>query len=124
MFPHEGKLVTIDQLSYTRKGRMETSYSNVPLIDQVSLANEILGVGMYTSLMGTFDMPTPINYLGTTRVGKNICTVVDRTDPWVLCSQEECNVPLSAAEVSYQYIFDATVDSILTPSVFKESDEA
>ena len=51
--------------------------------------NEILGDEMYTSLMGTFDMVAPINYLGTMSVGKNICTVVDRTDPWVLPSQDE-----------------------------------
>ena len=33
VFPHEGNLVTIDQLSFTRKGRLETNESMVPLID-------------------------------------------------------------------------------------------
>ena len=50
---------------------METSDSNVPFIDQASLANESLGVGMYTSLMDIFDMLDPINYLGSTSVGNN-----------------------------------------------------
>ena len=96
MFPHEGNLVTIDQLSYTWKSRTKTSESNVPLIDQSCPTNEILGVGMYTSLMVTFDMPTPINYLGTTCVGNNICIVADRIDLWVLPSQDDPGVPLSA----------------------------
>ena len=34
VFPHEGKLVTVDQLSFTRKGRLETNEAIVPLIDQ------------------------------------------------------------------------------------------
>ena len=33
VFPHEGKLVTVDQLSFTRKGHMETNESTVPLVD-------------------------------------------------------------------------------------------
>ena len=41
---------------------------------------------MYASLMGTFDLLAPINYIGFTSVGKSIATVVDRTDPWVLPS--------------------------------------
>ena len=86
MFPREGRLVTIDQLSYMRKGRMETLDSNIPLIYQIRPTNEVLGVGMYTSLMGTFDMHAPINYLGSTSVWKNMCTIVDRMDPWVLPS--------------------------------------
>ena len=86
MFPHEGIFPTIYQQSYTRKGHMETLHSKVPLMDKLSPENESLGVGMYTYLMGTFDMLAPINYLGTTSVGKNICIVVDRIDSWVLPS--------------------------------------
>ena len=35
VFPHEGKLLTVDQLSVTRKGCMENNESIVPLVDQV-----------------------------------------------------------------------------------------
>ena len=49
---------------------------------------------MYMFLMGTFDLHAPIKYLVTTSVGNNICTIVDRTDPWVLPLQEESDVPL------------------------------
>ena len=86
MFPHEGKLVIVDQLNFTWKGHLEMNESTVPLIDQTKLVNESLGVGMYSSLMATFDIPAPINYLGSTSVGKYITTVVDRTYPWFLPS--------------------------------------
>ena len=35
VFPHEGKLVTVDQLDFTQKGHMESNESSVPLVDQV-----------------------------------------------------------------------------------------
>ena len=104
VFPHEGKLVTIDLLNFTRKGRMESNESTVALVDQVKPASESLGAEMYASLMGTFDLPAPINYIGSTSVGKSIATVVHRTDPWVLPSPHEPEVPLSVVEVAYQAI--------------------
>ena len=81
VFPHEGKLVTIDQLNFTQKCHMETNKSTIPLVEQVRPALESLGDGMYASLMGTFDIPALINYIGSTSVGKSIATVVDRTNP-------------------------------------------
>ena len=47
VFPNEGKLVTVDQLNFTRKGRMESNESTVPLADQVKPTTESLGDGMY-----------------------------------------------------------------------------
>ena len=47
VFPHEGKLVTVDQLSFNQKGRMESNDSTRPLVDQVKPASESLGAGMY-----------------------------------------------------------------------------
>ena len=125
VFPHEGKLVTIDQLNFTRRGHLETNQSTVPLVDQVKPATQSLGAGMYSSLMGTFDIPAPINYLGSTSVGKYIGMVIDRTDPWILPTNHKTCVPLSAVEVACQAIVNTTVDPILTPStVSKESEEA
>ena len=70
---------------------------------------------MYESLMGTFDLPAPINYIGSTSVGKSIAMVVDRNDPWVLPSHHEPEVPLSAVEVVYQAINQTTVDPFSVP---------
>ena len=39
VFLHEGKLVIVDQLSFTRKGHMETNESTMPLVDQVKLCH-------------------------------------------------------------------------------------
>ena len=97
VFPHKGKLVTVDQLNFTRKDRMETNESTMPLVDQVKPTLERLGARMYASLMVTFDFPAPINYIGSTSVGNSIATLVDMTDPWVLPSHHEPEVPLSIA---------------------------
>ena len=59
---------------------MESNESTVPLVDQVKPTSESLWDGMYSSLMGTFNIPTPINYLGSTSVGKSIATVGDTMD--------------------------------------------
>ena len=94
---------------------MESNESTIPLVEQVKPASESLGARMYASLMGTFDIPTSINYLVSTSVAKSIATVVDRTNPWVLPSRHEPEVPLSAAEVSYQAIVHTAVDPIPVP---------
>ena len=94
---------------------METNKTTVPLVDQVKPTSESLGARMYASLMGTFDILAPINYLGSISVGKSIATVVDRTDPWVLPSHHEPEVPLSATKVAYQAIIHTIVDPIPVP---------
>ena len=99
---------------------METNESTVPLVDQVKLAMDSLGDGMYSSLMGTFDILAPINYLGSKSVGNSIATVVNRTNHWVLPTRHEPHMPLSAVEVAYQAIVDTTTDSIMTPSTVSE----
>ena len=43
VFPHEGKVVTVDQLDFTRKGRLESKDSTVPLVDQAKTAAQSLG---------------------------------------------------------------------------------
>ena len=53
-FPHEGKIIKVDQLDYFPVDPRATSDSTVPLVDNPCLPKENLGVGMYSSLMGTF----------------------------------------------------------------------
>ena len=99
---------------------METNDSTIPLVDQVRPTSESLGAGLYASLMGTFDIPAPMNYLGSTSAGKSIVTVVDRTDPWVLPSHHEPEVPLSTVEVAYQAIVHIAGDPIPVPLIVLE----
>ena len=75
---------------------------------------------MYASLMGTFDLPTSIKYIGSTSVGNSIAMVVDRTDTWVLPSPHEPEVPLSIVEVAYQAIIQTTIDPIPDPLTVSE----
>ena len=104
---------------------METNESTIDLVDQTKPGNESFGDGMYPYLMGTFDIPASIHYLGSTSVGNSITTVFDRTDPWVLPSHYEPEVPLSALEVDYQAIVNTTIDPVLTPAIVSEEpDEA
>ena len=94
-------------------------------LNRSNLASKSLGDGMYASLMGTFDIPAPINYIGSTSVGKSIAMVVDRTDLWVLPSHHEPEVPLLVVEVSYQAIVHTVVDPISVPlTVSEELEEA
>ena len=58
-FPHEGKIVKVDQLDYCPVDPQASSDSTVPLVDNHRPPTENLGVGMYSSLMGTFDIPSP-----------------------------------------------------------------
>ena len=57
-FLHEGKLVTIDQLSFCNAPN--ESRTVVPLVDNSTPACENIGVGLYSSLMGSFNIIAPI----------------------------------------------------------------
>jgi hypothetical protein len=58
LFPHEGRIVTIDQLSFSHPDP-SLGASAVPMIDnpQPDIVN--IGVGLCPPLMGTFDYPPP-----------------------------------------------------------------
>jgi len=121
-FPHEGKIVTIDHLSFTRKGLISPSGSNIPSIDKSHPVTENVGVGLYPSLMGTFNIWAPYFFLGSssTLFEKEVPTSFVQSfktnyinDPWILpspsdlredCQYPETTLPLSATEITYQSI--------------------
>jgi hypothetical protein len=55
---HEGKLVTIDQLLFC--DAPNESRTAISLVDKSALACENIGVGLYPSLMGSFNFTMPI----------------------------------------------------------------
>jgi hypothetical protein len=57
-FPHQGKVVTIDQLAFFNS---DTHTGKVPFIAKTPPSYENVGVGLlkYSSLMGTFPIPLP-----------------------------------------------------------------
>jgi hypothetical protein len=59
-FPHDGKIMTIDQLSFAYASPNASVGPSIPMIDNSQPTTENIGVRMYSSLMGTFDFMAPI----------------------------------------------------------------
>ena len=57
-FPHEGKLVTIDQFSFYKAPN--ESGTSVPFVDASTPACANMGVSLYSSMMGSFNMAAPV----------------------------------------------------------------
>jgi hypothetical protein len=59
-FPHQGKIVTVDQLDYCTPDLHNSAVNNVPFLGS-SLGYESVGVGLLkdSSLMGIFPLPPP-----------------------------------------------------------------
>ena len=58
-FPHQGKIVTIDQLEFCTLDMGINPNVNVPFVGESSSGCESIGVCLYPSLMGTFSLPPP-----------------------------------------------------------------
>ena len=74
------------------------------MIDHDRPTNDILGVGLYTSIMRTFHLPSPINYIRSTSVGNtswDFYLISNKINPWNLPTEFEPKLPSSAIEVSY-----------------------
>jgi hypothetical protein len=131
LFPHEGRIVTIDQLSFSRPDPA-LGASTVPLVDNPQAGVVNIGVGLCPSLMGTFDYPPPqgdVKFVSTHHKAEIFHVSSFRTtyfnDPWILPSPSDTmeatghagmSTPLSAAEVAYSLVqqTSATPDPIPT----------
>jgi hypothetical protein len=60
LFPHEGRIVTIDQLSFSCLDP-SSGASTVPMIDNPQPIIFNIGVGLCPPFMGTFNYPPPSN---------------------------------------------------------------
>jgi hypothetical protein len=131
LFPHEGQIVTIDQLSFSRPDP-SLGASMVPMIDNPQPGVVNVGVGLCPSLMGTFDYPPPqgdIKFISNHhkveifQVSSFCMTYFD--DPWILPSPSAMmdgtghpgmSMPLSAAEVVYSLVQQASTNTDPTPA--------
>jgi hypothetical protein len=103
------------------------------MIENSQPANENIGVGMYSSLMGTFDFLALIHHVYAmssrpTSIGRSIPFRTSYfCDPWTLPSlTSSCKVqshavmamPLSAVEIAYQVVLDSSpdLDPITSPT--------
>jgi hypothetical protein len=130
LFPHEGRIVTIDQLSFSRPDPA-LGASTVPMVDNPQAGVVNVGVGLCPSLMGTFDYPHPqgdVKFISTHHKAEIFHVSSFRMtyfkDPWTLPSpsatMDETGkagmaTPLSTAEVAYSLVQQtlATPDPIL-----------
>jgi hypothetical protein len=62
-FPHDEKIVTIDQLSFTYASPNASVGPSIPMIDNSQLTTENIGVRMYSSLMGTFNFMASVHHI-------------------------------------------------------------
>ena len=134
-FPHEGRIVRIDQLEYSLGDSHTTLDSIVPLVENPRQPIENLGVGMYSSLIGIFDLPhttTRINAISSSRgpSRKDFFQTHYFSDPWTLPSSTTTldggqvggmEFPMSAAELIYHSIFNSA-DNHPTPFSQNELD--
>jgi hypothetical protein len=131
-FPHQGKIVTIDQLYYCTPDARTPPTNNIPFLGDHKITYESVGVGLlkYSSLMGTFPAPLPptthhiakINMISTMAYQS-----LQSSDPWIVPSPLELDalgdtMPLSPAEDSYVAIQSASPSTndqnILAPDTY------
>lgn len=60
-FPHEGKIMTIDELSIAHASPNASIVPLIPVIDDSQPTTKDIGVEMYSSLMGTFHFMASIH---------------------------------------------------------------
>jgi hypothetical protein len=112
-FPHQGKVVMVDQLAFFNA---DTRTGNVSFIANTPPGYENVGVGLLkdSSLMGTFPIPPPPNIPSPSVASINMNSIVPHelpvsVDPWIVPDPGDhvCfgNVmPLSPVESAYQDI--------------------
>jgi hypothetical protein len=62
-FPHEGKIMTIDQLSFAYSSPNASIGTSIPVIDNSQPTTDNIGVEIYSSLMGTFEFTAPSHHV-------------------------------------------------------------
>jgi hypothetical protein len=113
-FPHQGKIVTIDQLDFCTPDARTPVTNNILFFGDHPVTYASVGVGLlkYSSLMGTFPTPIPptTHHIATVNM---ILTMpyqsLESFDPWIVPSPMEFDVlgdtmPLSQAEATYVLI--------------------
>jgi hypothetical protein len=135
LFPHEGQIVTIDQLSFSRPDPA-LGASMVPMIDNPQAGVINIGVGLCPSLMGTFDYPPPhgdVNFRSTHHKAEIFHVSSFHTtyfqDLWILPSPSATmdetrhagmSMPLLVAEVAYSLVQQASANP--DPTLTQELD--
>jgi hypothetical protein len=117
-FPHEGKVVTVDQLTFFNA---DTRTGNVSFIAKTPPGYENVGVGLLkdSSLMDTFPIPPPPDIPRSSVASINMISTMPHelplsVDPWIVPDPGDHVrfsdvMPLSPVESTYQAIQSATL---------------
>jgi len=108
-FPHNGKIVTIDQLAYFSSD--PTSSQTIQHVGKMTIPYKDVGVGLVkdAGLLGTFPFP-PINASSSFSTIHMITSdTIAYDDPWIIPSKSEIDsfgdaMPLSPYEIAYQAV--------------------
>jgi hypothetical protein len=130
-FPHKGRIVTIDQLSFSRPDPA-LGASTVPMIDNPQRSVINVGVGLCPSLMGTFDYPPPhddVKFISNHHKAEifhvSSFHMTYFVDLWILPSPSAMmdetghsgmSIPLSSAKVVYSLFQQASANPDQTPA--------
>ena len=136
-FPFEDRIVTIEHKSFDNSGMKASSGATILVIDYSQLTNENVSVGMYLSLMGTFDIFAPIITIGSSlgSESSSLSPVPFRIshleDPWTLPSPStsdedprptKMDMSLSTTTITYQSTLGPVVDPSPSSSQTEEED--
>ena len=131
-FPHNGKIVTIDQMTFKNPPIIASSEASVLKVEHSQPATGSVGVGMYPSLMGTFSCLAPVLMIGSSFYGASTSmrSVPFHTshmgDPWILPSSSpssesiKTSVPLPVVMIAYQDNLQSTVEPCSSSSLTEE----
>jgi hypothetical protein len=111
-FPHQGKVVTIDQLAFFNS---DNCTGNVPFITKTPLSYANVNVGLLkdSSLMGTFPIPPPnvprSSIASINMISTSIHGILTSHDPWIVPDpgdhlRYDDEMSLSTIECTYQAI--------------------
>ena len=91
-FPHQGKIITIDQLDFCTPELHTCLSSNIPLVDNSTYSNIGIGLLKYSSMMGSFPNLSPPLKLSISSI--NMITIVEQSfsEPWIVPSPIEIEI--------------------------------
>jgi hypothetical protein len=113
-FPHQGKIVTVDQIDFCTTDARAPATNNIPFLGDHKITYERFGVVLlkYSSLMGTFPTPLPPTTHHIVVVDMILTMAyqsLESSDPWIVPSPLEFDalgdtVTPIPAKTSYVYI--------------------
>ena len=105
-FPHNGKIVTIDQLTYFSSD--PASSDSIQHVGKTTIPYKDVGVGLIkdSGLLGTFSFPPPSVSPSIANIHMISLNTVTFDDPWIVPSDSKVDsfdgvMPLSPFEIAY-----------------------